>query len=272
MALANKSIIDALSVIRDGKQLEGNNIERYTKSGKGSRLDDKIYHQLLPLPRTILHQLQPFIDGRFLLIPATMPECMKILHKDATDYMEVLFRTTVVSVTGFESKKLETGDVQSISEQNSVQVITKSTGSTKQLTITFTNMYQDIPVFRYISTWMSYIVSSGSYAGTYPSLTNLEYHEGNHSMSCYYIVPDPSFKRVEFGAFLYAMVPLDDGAQEVLDQTWGQSEVKQYPVPFKVHVITANHPVVYDVLTKELRKHNEAITLNDWQVEIGDLA
>lgn len=271
MALQKHSIIDALSSIRKGENL-GNNISKYTNRGKGSQLDDKIYHQLLPVPRTVLAQLQPFIDGRCILIPATMPECMKVLHKDATDYMEVLFRTTVVSVTGFESKKLDVGDVQSISEQNTVQVITKSTGSTKQITITFTNMYQDIPVFRYINTWMSYIVSSGSYAGTYPALCNLEYNEGNHSMSAYYIVPDPSFQRVEYGAFLYAMVPLDNGVQEVLDQTWGQSEVKQYPVPFKVHVITADHPVVMDILTRELERHTKSVTLNDWQVDIGDLS
>lgn len=269
------SIIDALetnSVNRDwGK---GNGVSKHTvpnSSAAKGQVSNKIYHQLLPFTRSILAQLQPFIDGRCILIPATMPECMRVLHKHATDYMEVLFKTTVTAVTGFDSKKLEVGEVTAISEQNSFQVITKSTGVTRTLNITFNNMYQDIPVFRYINVWMNYIVSSGSYAGLYPHLTDLEYNEGNHSMSCYYIVPDPSFKRVEYGAFIYAMVPLDNGAQEVLDQTWGQSEVKPYPVNFKVHVIPADHPIIYKTLDEELKKHVRSLTLNDWQVDIGDL-
>ena len=263
------SIIDSLGTLTEHK---GNNIKKYTNTKDTSKIENKLYHQLLPMPKHILAQIQPFIDGRCLLLPATMPECMEVLHKEATDYMRVLFRTTVVSVTGFESKKLEVAEVQSLSEQNTHQVVTKSSGATRAITITFSNMYQDIPVFRYIHTWMGYVVTSGSYAGLYPHLTNLEYHEGNHSMSAYYIVPDPSFKRVEYGAFLYAMVPLDDGVGEVLDQTWGQSEVKPYPVQFKVHVIAADHPVVYDALTKELNNHTAAVTLNDWAVDIGGLS
>ena len=258
-----KNIYDTLGKINKNHTPVG----RINKSSNFKK-SDKLYAQLLAPTSNVLGALQPFIDGRFIFNPATMPKCMEKLHSEATDYMRVLFRTALVSVTGFDSRKLELGDVQSLSEQNMLQVVTKTTGATRTLTLTFTNMYADIPVFRYINTWMGYIVSRGSYAGTYPHLTDLEYHEGNHSMSAYYIIPDPSYKRVEYGAFLYAMVPLDNGVGEVLDQTFGQSEVKQYPVPFKVHVIEADHPAVYTALVHQLNEHVMSVTLNDWATDI----
>lgn len=259
-----KNIYDAIAKLNKNHTPVG-----HINKDKDLRNSDKIYAQLLAPTSNVLGALQPFIDGRFIFNPATMPKCMEKLHSEATDYMRVLFRTALVSVTGFDSRKLEVGDVQSLSEQNTIQVVTKTTGATRTLTLTFTNMYADIPVFRYINVWMGYIVARGSYAGTYPHTTGLEYHEGNHSMSAYYIIPDPSYRRVEYGAFLYAMVPLDNGVGEVLDQTFGQSEVKQYPVPFKVHVIEADHPGVYSVLVDELKRHVEAITLDDWLTDIS---
>ena len=116
------------------------------------KASDKIYAQLLAPTSNVLGALQPFIDGRFIFNPATMPKCMEKLHSEATDYMRVLYRTALVSVTGFDSRKLEVGDVQSLSEQNTFQAVTKTTGATRTLTLTFTNMYADLPVFRYINT------------------------------------------------------------------------------------------------------------------------
>ncbi len=245
--------------------------------GHGAELDSKLFNQLVQWDRNTLAMIQPFMGGRFVFVPGQMPPMMENLYPEATNYMRVLFTSTIINVSGFEDNTLEVETVNALTEQNSYSVITKASGSTKQITLTFMTMFQGLPIYRYITTWMNHIQNRGSGVSSYPHLTEgspkgaLEYHEGNHSMNAIYIIPDPSMRYVEDGAFIYSMVPTSNLQSTVLEQEWGSSAPKQYAVPFKCMVITAQHWGVRNVLENALKDWVRYIALDDSQVIIDNI-
>lgn len=254
-------ILDTLSQFMGNR---GNNIKKYTRSGKGGKIDDKMFNELMILDPTTLAQIQPFIGGRFVFVPGQMPAMMEVLHPNETNYMRILFSSAVISITGFSERTLEAEEVKAPTDQNTYSVITKQTGATRELTFTFMTMWQSLPCYKYITTWMQYIYNAGSSAATYPHLTGLEYHEGNHSMNGVYLVPDPSFSRVEEGAIIYAMVPLNNSANSIFDQTWGEHGPKEFAVRFKVHVLPGGMPSVIEICQGVLDDFVERVTLHDY--------
>lgn len=240
-------------------------------------INSKLFNSLMQWDRETAARVQPFVGGRFILIPAQMPPMMERLHPTACNYMRVLFTSTVIGVDGFEDNQLDTETVQALTEQNSYNVVTKASGSTKTITLTFMTIFQGLPIYRFITTWMNYIQNRGSGVSSYPHLTAatggaaLEYHEGNHSMTFVYIIPDPSMRYVEDGAFIYSAVPTSNVASQILNQEWGSSAPKQYAVPFKVNVITAQHHGVRKTLNACLQKWIENVALDDNQVNIAPL-
>lgn len=247
--------------------------DKYYKAATGrsrysdtSGLNPRMFNQLLIMDRNTLQQLQPFIPGRFIFVPGEMPRCMEILHPQETEYIRTLFMTSVTSVTGFVSRKLETGTVQAMTEQNTYEVINKQVGTTRTLTFTFMTLLQGLPLYKYLTTWMQYIYNAGSSAATYPLFTGLEYHEGNHSMSGVYIIPDPSFQSVEDAALIYAMVPTENDSEKILNQTWGNHEISSYEITFKVHTLPGGMPQVLRIAQGVLADYVAEVELHDYFV------
>lgn len=279
-----KSIGDILKGINKGVIGEGgigssannNNLSTIT-AGRGTAINSKLFNQLMQWDRVTAAQVQPFCGGRFVIIPGQMAPMMERLHPEATNYMRVLFTSTVIGVDGFEDNQLEVETVQALTEQNSYPVITKASGSTKTITLTFMTIFQGLPIYRYITAWMNYIQNRGSGVSSYPHLTEqtpggaLEYHEGNHSMNFIYIIVDPGMRYVEDGAFVYYAVPTSNQASTILNQEWGSSAPKQLAIPFKCIAITAQHNGVRDVLTGALKEWTKNIALDDNQVNLDNI-
>lgn len=281
-----KSIGDILKTVNNGVIGNGgqagyaygntNNLGTIT-SGRGPALNSKLFNQLMQWDRTTSARVQPFVGGRFVIIPGQMPPMMERLHPEATNYMRVLFTSAVIGVEGFEDNQLEVETVQALTEQNSYPVVTKASGATQSLTITFLTIFQGLPIYRYITRWMNYIQNRGSGVSSYPHLTErtaggaLEYHEGNHSMNLVYIIPDPALRYPEDGAFVYSMVPTSNQASQILNQEWGSSSPKQLAIPFKCQVITAQHDGIRNVLTSALKSWTQHVALDDNQVQIANI-
>ena len=246
----------------------GNNIKKYTVAGKGGTIDDKMFNELMILDRATLAQIQPFIGGRFVIVVGDMPLMMERLHPKETAYMRILISSAVVSVQGFSARTLEVQDVTAQTDQNSYQVVTKQIGATRNIELTFMTMWQSLPVYRYITQWMQYIYNAGSSAAIYPHLTDLSYHEGNHSMTCVYLVPDPSFMRVEEGTILYAMVPLGNNAGAIYNQTYGDHSLKTQAVSFKRHSLPGDSPAVAEISQGVLDDYRSRVTLNDYKKKL----
>ena len=225
-----------------------------------------MFNQLMIMDRNTLSQIQPYISGRFIFVPGEMPRCMEILHPDETEMMRTVFQSYVMSINGFEDLKLETATVQAMTDQNSYDVITKQSGHTRKITLQFMTFFQGLPIYKYITTWMQYIFNAGSSAATYPYFTGLEYHEGNHSMNAVYAVVDPSFQLVQEGALIYAMVPLSNDADKILNQTWGTHEVKQYEIDFKCHTLPGGMPQVLRICQAVLADYIAEVELHDYWV------
>ncbi len=240
-------------------------------------VNSKLFNQLMQFDQTTCARIQPFVGGRFVIIVGQMAPMMQQLHPTASDYMRILFTSTIIGVDGFADDELDVEEVQALTAQNSYQVVTKASGNTQSLSLTFMTIFQGTPIYRYITKWMKYIQNRGSGVSSYPHLTAamgnpLEYHEGNHSMTMAYIVVDPSMRYVEEGAFCYSMVPTNNQASSILNQTWGESAPKQLVVPFKVKVITAaQHEAIRELLTSALTKWTRDIALDDEQVVINDI-
>ena len=246
------------------------------EAGHGLEVNSKLFNELMQLNRTTSARIQPFMGGRFVIFIGQMPPMMEVLHPTACQYMRVLFTSTVTNVSGFEDNTLEVERVQALTEQGSYGVVTKAGGSTQSITLTFMTMFQGLPIYRFITTWMNYIQNRGSGVSSYPHLTEaagqpLEYHEGNHSMNMAYIVTDPSMRYVEDGAFCYSMVPTSNLQSQVLEQEWGSSAPKTLAVPFKTTVITAAHAGVRSVLQDALKFWTSKVALDDNQVRIDDI-
>ena len=242
----------------------------------GNQINSKLFNSLMQWDRETAARVQPFVGGRFILIPGQMPPMMERLHPTACNYMRVLFTSTVIGVDGFEDNQLDTETVQALTEQNSYNVVTKASGSTKTITLTFMTIFQGLPIYRFITAWMNYIQNRGSGVSSYPHLTAqngeaLEYHEGNHSMTFVYIIPDPSMRYVEDGAFIYSAVPTSNVASQILNQEWGSSAPKQYAVPYKVNLINAQHNGVRTVLNQCLGQWIQKVALDDNQVNIDPI-
>lgn len=242
----------------------GNYVSKYTTAGKGIGIDDNLFSELMIFDRTTLAKLTPFLGGRFLFIPAEMPACMEILHRKETDYIRVLLRTTVLSISGFSAHTIETTPINAGSEQNTIEIGTKGVAATRQLTLTFIAEWQSLPMLRYITTWMYYVYNLGSMAATYPHfVSTLEYHEGNHTMTAMYIIVDPSFKNVQFAVAMYAMLPISNMADSFLNQTLGDHNYVPYEVQFKVACLPIDHPSVMETAQKYLVYHVSKVTLHD---------
>lgn len=241
------------------------------------KVNSKLFNQLAVMDSTTSARVQPFVGGRCVIIIGQMPAMMQRLHPEACAYMKILFTSTVTGVSGFEDNTLEVETVQALTEQNNYQVITKAGGNTTTLTLTFMTMFQGLPIYRFITTWMNYIQNRGSGVSSYPHLTErtaggaLEYHEGNHSMTMMYIIPDPSMRFVEEGAFCYSMVPTSNNQSQVLEAEWGSAAPKTLQQPFKVSVITAAHAGVRQILQSTLRRWTQDVALDDNQVIVSDI-
>lgn len=246
-------------------------------SGRGATVNSKLFNQLMQFDRTTSARIQPFMGGRFVIIVGQMPPMMERLHPEACNYMRILFTSTVINVNGFEDNTLEVERVQALTEQNSYGVVTKASGSTQTITLTFMTMFQGLPIYRFITRWMNYIQNRGSGVSSYPHLTEntsggaLEYHEGNHSMNMVYMVTDPAMRYVEDGAFCYSMVPTSNLQSQVLEQNWGESSPKTMAVPFKTNVITAAHDGIREVLQNALKTWTRYVALDDNQVYIDNI-
>lgn len=246
-------------------------------SGRGAAVNSKLFNQLMQFDRTTSARIQPFMGGRFVIIVGQMPPMMERLHPEACNYMRILFTSTVINVNGFEDNTLEVERVQALTEQNSYGVVTKASGSTQTITLTFMTMFQGLPIYRFITRWMNYIQNRGSGVSSYPHLTEntsggaLEYHEGNHSMNMVYMVTDPAMRYVEDGAFCYSMVPTSNLQSQVLEQNWGESSPKTMAVPFKTNVITAAHDGIREVLQNALKTWTRYVALDDNQVYIDNI-
>lgn len=246
-------------------------------SGRGAAVNSKLFNQLMQFDRTTSARIQPFMGGRFVIIVGQMPPMMERLHPEACNYMRILFTSTVINVNGFEDNTLEVERVQALTEQNSYGVVTKASGSTQTITLTFMTMFQGLPIYRFINRWMNYIQNRGSGVSSYPHLTEntsggaLEYHEGNHSMNMVYMVTDPAMRYVEDGAFCYSMVPTSNLQSQVLEQNWGESSPKTMAVPFKTNVITAAHDGIREVLQNALKTWTRYVALDDNQVYIDNI-
>lgn len=246
-------------------------------AGRGAAVNSKLFNQLMQFDRTTSARIQPFVGGRFVIIVGQMPPMMERLHPEACNYMRILFTSTVINVNGFEDNTLEVERVQALTEQNSYGVVTKASGSTQTITLTFMTIFQGLPIYRFITRWMNYIQNRGSGVSSYPHLTEntaggaLEYHEGNHSMNMVYMVTDPSMRYVEDGAFCYSMVPTSNLQSQILEQEWGGASPKTLAVPFKASVITAAHDGIRDVLQNALRTWTKYVALDDNQVFIDNI-
>lgn len=271
----NNSVIGAGGINGAGRS-NANNMSRID-AGRGDALNEKLFNQLMQFDRVTSGRIQPFVGGRFVLIVGQMPLMMEVLHPAATNYMRVLFTSTIIGVDGFEDNALQVERVQALTEQNSYGVVTKATGATETLTLTFMTIFQGLPIYRYITRWMNYIQNRGSGVSSYPHLTEqatgqaLEYHEGHHSMDFMYIVPDPALRYVEEGAFVWSAVPTSNQSSQILNQTWGESSPKQLAIPFKVQVLTGQHQGVNRMLTEALKSWVKNIALDDDQVEIQNI-
>ena len=102
-------VLDTLSQFMGNR---GNNIKKYTRAGKGGKIDDKMFNELMILDPTTLAQIQPFIGGRFVFVPGQMPAMMEVLHPNETNYMRILFSSAVISITGFSERTLEAEEVK----------------------------------------------------------------------------------------------------------------------------------------------------------------
>ena len=264
---------DIISVMTGHFDDPGNYMGKTTTAGKGLRIDDNLFSELMIFDRPTLAKLTPFLGGRFLFIPAEMPACMEVLHKKETDYIRVLLRTTVLSINGFADHTIETTPINAGSEQNTIEIGTKAVAATRQLTFTFIAEWQSLPMLRYVTTWMYYVYNLGSMAATYPHfIPNMEYHEGNHTMSAMYIIVDPSFKYVQFATAIYAMLPTSNMASSFLNQTLGEHNYVPYEVQFKVACLPIDHPNVIETAQKYLAYHVTKVTLHDHHKKVEPLS
>lgn len=247
--------------------------DKYYKAATGGRstydidtVNNRGFNQLIIPDRSVLSKFQPYIKGRFLFVPGEMPRCMELLHPDETNYMRNILQSCILQVDGFVSKRLDTALITAPTEQNGLEVVTKQTGVTREINLTFMALFQGLSIYKYITNWMQYIFNQGSSAATYPYFTGLEYHEGHHSMNAIYLLPDPSFQVVEEAALLYSMVPKDNQAGQIFNQTWQQHDaVSNFTIPFKVHTIT-NNPQVNKIATAVLADFLSEVELHDYRV------
>lgn len=257
------SVLDTMNYVLSNK---GNHIRNLTKFGQGRAADDKLYNELLIFNKKTFNQLQPFLKGRFIFVPGDMPEMMKLLYPNETAFMKVLFAGSLISVSGFEDYQLEVADVNAMTDQNSSQYVSKLTGKTNQLTLTFTAEYTTLPIHNYITTWMHLIYAPGSSAAQYPHLTGLEYHEGNHSMTAVYVVTNPSYQVVETGAVLYGMVPTNNLGSNMLESQGGEHSLVDMAIQFKVHAYTTALPNVMEICKKTLDDYVNRTAIVDFRV------
>lgn len=263
---------------KNRKEMMANSLQAaekmYTKRSGGRRRtsttdlsNPRMFNQLMIMDRQTYAQIQTFIGGRFFLIPGGMPRFMEDLFPEETEYMRLVFQTSVKSINGFVDKTLEFTTITALTEQNNYEVVTKQTGKTTSLTLSFIALKSGLPEFRYFTLWMDSIYDPGSSAAIYPALTGLEYHEGNHSMDAIYIIPDPSFQTVEQAVIINGMVPKTNSASSIFNQTWSEHNAVEYSIEFKVHTTPMNMPNVLNIAQGVLLDLVSQIELSSYEVK-----
>lgn len=258
------SVLDTMSYVLGDK---GNHIKNLTKA-EGSRAEnDKFFTELVLFDSQTFNQLQPFISGRGVFVAGKMPEHMSILYPKETAYFKVLTSTCIIGVSGFNEERMETDDVKAATDQNSTKYVTKLTGTTDEITLTYMCEFTSLVIHNYITTWMHLVYNPGSMAAAYCHLTGLEYHEGNHTMTAVYVVTNPSYQTVEIGAVFYGMFPINNLQQSYLNATFGQHDFPTVEVQFKVHTYTTALPNVMEVCKKTLDDYVNRTAIVDYRVK-----
>ena len=258
------SVLDTMSYVLGDK---GNHIKNLTTAGKGRAQDDKFFTELVLFDNRTFNQLQPFITGRGIFVAGQMPKHMEILYPKETAYFKVLSSTCIIGVSGFNNEVLDVDTVNAATDQNSATYVTKLTGKTDSITLTYLCEFTSLVIYNYVTTWMHLIYNPGSMAAAYCHLTGLEYHEGNHSMTGVYVVTNPSYQTVEIGAVFYGMIPTDNLQQNYLNTTFGQHDIPTVELTFKVHTYTTALPNVMEVCKKTLDDYVNRTAIVDYRVK-----
>lgn len=264
MASQLTSVLDTMQYVLGDK---GNHIKNLTKAGHSRAEDDKFFTELVLFDSQTFNQVQPFITGRGIFVAGKMPKHMEILYPKETAYFKVLTSTCVIGVNGFNNETLETDEVKAATDQNSAMYVTKLTGKTDSITLTYLCEYTSLVIYNYITTWMHLIYNPGSMAAAYCHLTGLEYHEGNHSMTAVYVVTNPSLQTVEIGVLLYGMIPTDNNQQTYLNSNFGTHDIPTVEVNYKVHSYTTALPNVMEICKKTLDDYVNRTAIVDFRVK-----
>lgn len=258
------SVLDTMSYVLGDK---GNHIKNLTKAGVSRAADDKFFTELVLFDQQTYNKVQPFITGRGIFVVGKMPKHMEILYPKETAYFKVLTSTCVVGVNGFNGETLETDEVKAATDQNSAMYVTRLSGNTNSITLTYLCEYTSLVIFNYITTWMHLIYNPGSMAAAYCHLTGLEYHEGNHSMTAVYVITNPSFQTVEIGALFYGAVPTGNNQENYLNATLGQHDIPTVDITYKVHTYTTALPNVMEICKKTLDDYVNRTAIVDFRVK-----
>lgn len=258
------SVLDTMSYVLGDK---GNHIKNLTTADKGSAQNDKFFTELVLFDSQTFNKLQPFINGRGIFIAGKMPQHMEILYPKETAYFKVLTSTCIIGVNGFANETMETDEVKAATDQNTAAYVTKLTGNTTSITLTYLCEFTSLVIYNYVTTWMHLVYNPGSMAAAYCHLTGLEYHEGNHTMTGVYVVTNPSYQTVEIGAVFYGMFPTDNLQSNYLNATFGTHDIPTVELAFKVHTYTTALPNVMEVCKKTLDDYVNRTAIVDYRVK-----
>lgn len=258
------SVLDTMTYVLGDK---GNHIKNLTTAGKGRANDDKLFNELVVFDNKTFNQLQGFISGRGIFVVGKMPNHMEILYPKETAYFKVLTSTCVIAVQGFNAERLEVDTVNAATDQNTADYVTKLTGATREITLTYMCEFTSLVIVNYITTWMHLIYNPGSTAAAYCHLTGLEYHEGNHSMTAVYVITNPSYQQVEIGAVFTGGIPITNSADTFLSATFGNHEIPTIDIAYKVQTYTTALPNVMEICKKTLDDYVNRTAIVDYRVK-----
>ncbi|MGL5313816.1 MAG: hypothetical protein ACRC92_11280 [Peptostreptococcaceae bacterium] len=193
-----------------------------------------IYNSVLELDTIALETLTPWITGRGFAVPDTMAYFMEAALPNETEEFKALVVSYCTGFDGVTPLTAVTTEVNSGIEHQSMEITTGLAGNTKEVTLTFPAELRGQFFRRYTEAWMKGTYDNTTSRTTYLGLVDkgLRQSEAYQVMSSLWMTTDPTFKEIEYCAYVCNMSPKTTQT-DMNNYKRGEHNITEVAIPFK---------------------------------------
>lgn len=227
--------------------------------------------ELMDLNRDNITGMTMVDTSKFIIIPLTIPEIyaksgdanLRLMMKG---YMKLIC-DTATSVTLFEQETLEPMEPTMKNALN-IPFLTNFGGIPKRISLNIPAEYSGYFIGSVTRHWMRQINDPYSKSSPYNGLTT-EFSNYAHTASIAYIKPNPNFTRVDAGAIVLMMAPID-APTDNLNGDANSPSIPSFSLNFTATVIDYSNKRVYEILTSLLAKYRDYVVMDSTLVGIAN--